>query len=66
MPKAGGTVLVLRGAHRMRRGRLLERHSSDARAVVQLSGDLQVVELSFDDVAEWVGGHGEALDVAEL
>ncbi|KAL1499716.1 hypothetical protein AB1Y20_012403 [Prymnesium parvum] len=66
LPKAGGTVLVLRGAHRMRRGRLLERHSSDARAVVQLSGDLQVVELSFDDVAEWVGGHGEALDVAEL
>lgn len=59
-------MLVLVGPHRMRRGRLLERHSSEARAIVQLSGDLQVVEMSFDDVAEWVGGQGEALDVAEL
>jgi hypothetical protein len=37
---------------------LLERRSEDARAVVQLAGDLRVVEVSFDDVAEWVGGLG--------
>ena len=57
----------LRGAHRLRRGVLLERHSDQARAVVQLGGDLEVVELSFDDVAEWVGGAlGNQLDVGEL
>lgn len=51
-------MLILRGAHRLRRGMLLERRSEDARAVVQLAGDLRVVEVSFDDVAEWVGGLG--------
>lgn len=66
LPKAGGMVLVLNGSHRLRRGKLLERHSADARAVVQLSGDLQAVELSFDDVAEWVGGQDDGLDVADL
>lgn len=50
----------------MRRGKLLERRSSSSTAIVQLSGDLQVVQLSFDDVAEWVGGQDEALDIAEL
>lgn len=58
VPERGGTVLILRGAHRLRRGMLLERRSEDARAVVQLAGDLRVVEVSFDDVAEWVGGLG--------
>ncbi|KOO34519.1 hypothetical protein Ctob_009557 [Chrysochromulina tobinii] len=66
LPKRGGTVLILRGAHRLRRGMLLERRSEDARAVVQLAGDLRVVEVSFDDVAEWVGGLGEQLDIADL
>ena len=66
LPKAGGAVLVLAGEHRMRRGKLLERRSADAIAMVQLGSDLKVVELSFDDVAEWVGGLGESLDVAEL
>jgi len=58
---------VLRGPHKLRRGVLLERRSDDARAVVQLGGDLLVVEVSFDDVAEWVGGAlGNQLDVADL
>ena len=45
----------------------MERRSDTARAVVQLSPDLRIVDLSFDDVAEWVGGAmGDGLDVAEL
>ena len=66
LPKRGGLVLMLAGPHRLRRGTLLERHSEDARAVVQLGGDLQVIEASFDEVAEWVGTLGNSLDVADL
>lgn len=58
---------MLAGADLLRRGTLMERRSDTARAVVQLSPDLRIVDLSFDDVAEWVGGAmGDGLDVAEL
>ena len=66
LPKRGGSVLILNGPHRLRRGKLLERRSEDARAVVQLGGDLEVVEADFDDVAEWVGVLGDHLDQADL
>ena len=66
LPKRGGVVMVLAGPHRLRRGTLLERRSDEARAVVQLGGDLQVVECGFEDVAEWVGALGSSLDVADL
>ena len=66
LPKRGGTVLILAGPHKLRRGTLLERHSEEAMAVVKLSGDLSVVTCSFDEVAEWVGILGDGLDVADL
>ena len=65
LPKRGGQVLVLAGPHKLRRGTLLERHAEEARAIVQLSGDLSVVKCSFDDVAEWCGLLGEGLDVGD-
>lgn len=56
LPKsAGAAVLVVGGPHRMRRGRLVERHTRDARAVLQLTGDFELVTVNFDDVAEWAG-----------
>ena len=68
LPKRGGVVLILTGEHRMRRGTLLERRSETARAVVQLGGDLELVECGFEEVAEWVGtaGLGNSLDMADL
>ena len=56
--------MLLAGPDKLRRGTLLERHSDTARAVVQLAGDLRIVEASFDDVAEKVGGEG--IDMADL
>eukprot|EP00965_Chrysotila_dentata_P246879 6207414-Pleurochrysis_carterae.AAC.3 len=55
LPKGQGAVLVVQGEHRLRRGRLLERDSKKTKAIVQLSGDFEVVECSYDDIAEWVG-----------
>ena len=62
LPKVGGAVLCVRGKHRNRRGRLLERHSEDAVAVVQLNEDFAIVKVDFDEVAEWVGVSGEDLE----
>ena len=62
LPKAGGTVLVLRGEHAMSRGRLIERHTKEARALVQLAQGFELVQCSFDDVSEWVGAAGEDAD----
>ena len=55
LPKKGGAVCVVLGPHRNRRGTLLERVSADDRAVVQLGGDFQIVERTFEQVAEWTG-----------
>ena len=66
LPKRGGAVMILMGPHQLRRGTLLERHSDEARAVVQLGGDLQIVQCAFEETAEWVGVLGDALDVADL
>ena len=66
LPKRGGTVMLLAGPHKMRRGTLIERRSDAATASVQLGGDLQIVECSFEQVAEWVGILGNSLDVADL
>ena len=35
---------------------------SDDRAVVQLGGDFQIVECTFEQVAEWPGPAGDGLD----
>ena len=66
LPKRGGTVMLLAGPHKLRRGTLLERHSEEARAVVQFGGDLQIAQCSFDECAEWVGVLGNQLDEADL
>ena len=57
-----GAVCVVLGPHRNRRGTLLERVSADDRAVVQLGGDFQIVECTFEQVAEWTGPAGDGLD----
>jgi len=62
LPKPGGSVLVVKGKHRGRRGRLLERDSRKDRAVVQLNGDFSVCTLRFDDLSEWAGTADEAED----
>lgn len=62
LPKPGGSILVVRGELRGRRGRLLERDSRKDKAVVQLNGDFAVCTLGFDDISEWAGHAGEAED----
>lgn len=62
LPKPGGSILVVRGELRGRRGRLLERDSRRERAVVQMNGDFAVATLGFDDVSEWAGHADEAED----
>ena len=55
LPPIGGPVLLLRGVHRLKRGKLLESDTRKEEGVVQLSEDLHVVRVSLDDVAEYRG-----------
>jgi len=56
VPKeAGKPVQVVAGEWRGRRGRLLQVSKSSGVAAVQLSGDMAIVRLSLDDVAEYMG-----------
>jgi len=60
LPKrAGAPVLVVGGEYKLRRGTLVERNTKEARAVLQLSGDFELVTVGFDDVAEYVGPEEE-------
>lgn len=60
VPKqAGMRVLVVAGPLRGRRARLLVRDSGAATARVQLTAELTVHEMGFDDVSEYVGEAGE-------
>jgi len=52
-------VLVVGGEYKLRRGTLVERNTKEARAVLQLSGDFELVTVGFDDVAEYVGPEEE-------
>ena len=57
VPKApGAAVQVVAGQWRGRKGRLLRASVSGGAAAVQLAGDLEVVRLRLDDVAEFTGG----------
>ena len=51
----GAVVMVVRGKHRFRRGKLLERDSRRSEALVQLMGEPTAVTFSYDDVCEYVG-----------
>ncbi|EWM20392.1 hypothetical protein Naga_100900g3, partial [Nannochloropsis gaditana] len=56
LPSTGGLVLLLRGPHRLQRGKLLEVDRRREEAIVQLiEDDLQVLRLSLDDVAGYGG-----------
>jgi len=62
IPKIGGRVLILTSAkqHRGEVGKLLEKNVSKAKAFVQLEGDLEILEVSFDDIAEYLGSNLES------
>jgi G patch domain/KOW motif-containing protein len=56
VPKEPGAgVMVVAGEHRGRRGRLLQANKSSGAAALQLLGDMQVVRLMLDDVAQFMG-----------
>ena len=57
LPKVGGNAIVLAGdaQHRYAKGRLLERDSSKGRAAVQLFEEMNILNVSLDDIAEWCG-----------
>jgi hypothetical protein len=56
VPKeAGKPVQVVAGQWRGRRGRLLQASRSGGGAAVQLVGDMAIVRLALDDVAEYMG-----------
>ena len=57
LPKVGGNAIILAGdaQHRHAKGRLLERDSSKGRAAVQLFEEMNILNLSLDDIAEWCG-----------
>ena len=57
LPKVGGNVIILESReHRWKKGKLLERNSSDGYGIIQLEEDLEVVKVSLDGLAEWCGG----------
>ena len=62
LPPVGGPVLLLRGTHRLKRGKLLESDTRKEEGVVQLNEDLHVVRVSLDDIAEYRGRAEEEED----
>ena len=55
LPKVGGNAIVLTGDNRLAKGRLLERDSRACKGVIQAFEDMNILTLSLDDMAEWVG-----------
>ncbi len=56
LPKAGGRVMMVRGAQRGRQGVLVSRSSAKGSGVVRLDAGARGEEtVSLDDMAEWVG-----------
>lgn len=55
LPGVNGQVLVLRGRHRHRRAKLLEKDRDREQGVIELLDDLSVHRLSLDDIAEFKG-----------
>jgi hypothetical protein len=51
----GAAVMVVSGEHKGRKGRLLQASTSSGAAALQLLGDMQVVRLLLDDVAQFLG-----------
>lgn len=55
LPKVGGNAIILTGNHKFGKGRLLERDSRANKGAVQLFEDMNIVNTSLDDIAEWCG-----------
>lgn len=55
LPKVGGNAIILTGANKFEKGKLLERNSSRRQGVIQLFEDMNVKTLSLDDIAEYCG-----------
>jgi hypothetical protein len=55
LPKVGGNACILTGKHRLAKGRLLERDSKANRGAIQVFEDMNIVNTSLDDIAEWCG-----------
>jgi G patch domain/KOW motif-containing protein len=53
--EVGAAVMVVQGRHKGRKGRLLQVSLSSGAAALQLVGDLEVVRLLLDDVAQFMG-----------
>jgi hypothetical protein len=52
-------LLVLAGQHRGRRAKLLQQSVNTSQAAIQLTEDLSVVKVQFDEIAEFNGELGE-------
>ena len=55
LPKRGGEVLILSGALKGEKGKLLERSSRTETVVLQLHDDSSIHTLSMENVAEFCG-----------
>ncbi|KAL3932113.1 MAG: hypothetical protein SGBAC_011007, partial [Bacillariaceae sp.] len=53
LPKVGGNAIILMGSNRFAKGRLLERDSRRNKGALQLFEDMNIVNASLDDIAEW-------------
>uniref|UniRef100_A0A6A7FXJ3 G-patch domain-containing protein n=1 Tax=Hirondellea gigas TaxID=1518452 RepID=A0A6A7FXJ3_9CRUS len=58
-PKIGKKVILVNGRDKGNRGTLLEKSSKRNAAVVQLSGDLNVIKCTLDDICEYLAHHDE-------
>eukprot|EP00977_Amphora_coffeiformis_P007359 scaffold1593_cov156-Amphora_coffeaeformis.AAC.8 len=62
LPKPGGKAIVLAGRNKYAKGKLLERNSKSGKGAIQIFEDLSVLNLSLDDLAEYVGSLDDAVD----
>lgn len=53
LPKVGGNAIILTGNHRFAKGKLLERDSRANKGALQLFEEMNIVNTSLDDMAEW-------------
>jgi len=54
LPKVGGTIILLRGEHKSKKGELLERDSNKNRGAVKLFKEYEPILCVLDDIAEYV------------
>jgi len=55
LPSRGGRVMILHGPHKRSSGHMMEKSKEKEIALVQTDGDLEVVHVSFDQIAEYLG-----------